>query len=270
MADEELLAKRLELLELGEKKRAILEETRRPEAKAWWVKATELLALPTAIIVLVFQFTQTAGELDSQEKIQAETAKIQAEEIKTRAETEKLLDEIAEKKGKGVEEYRKAIEDTLPKLQETLGRLDEIENRSRSSSSYGILLKFVLLWIIYNAIGLLFDIIAHVWAALLNSITMVSLSYSPSSDRKNERARKASQLLQKVLPWFHTIAGPIPDLFRWSIHLSVFIVLVIPLFDEAVTAIAGTGNFQLLVDTVKDIGLGEAISLMRQLMFGAH
>ena len=77
-------------------------DQRAPAPKSWWQTAAEGIAVPTAIVLLVFQITQVTGSFHTDRKTEVETTKLQADELKTRLETQKMLDELAASRAKGM------------------------------------------------------------------------------------------------------------------------------------------------------------------------
>ena len=264
----ELLERKIELLELEQKKKDLEAAIKAPSAKPWWTSAVELLALPAAILAIVFQMTQTTGSITDQEKTEAETAKIRIEEVKTRAELAGILDELAEKKGKGVETYRQEVEQTLPKLQETIDRLNIIEQKANRATIETILIKYVLLWILFHAIGLFFDIVSQVWSTMLASTAMVVFNRRPK-EGESENAYKRRRRVQNIAQWLVALLSPVPSILRWSMQLSIFIVLMIPLFNEASFALGSSVTFDSIIGTAPSMELSETLGKIKTILFGS-
>lgn len=264
----ERLSIKIERMEL-EQKRKELEASGKQPQKAWWVTIVEFLALPAAVIAIVAQLTGTLGTVHDQEKTQAETQKIRTEEIKTRAELEGLLDELAEKKQKGVESYRAEVEKTLPQLQDTLDRLRAINAQSDKALLERVLPKYILLWILFHAVGLFFDVIAQAWSALLASTTMAV--FNRRRDGKFEEKKEARwDRIRRTTQWVVTFAAMIPNVLRWSIQLSIFVALMVPLFNETAHLLGSDITFDHIIAAAKSLDLSGTISAMRELLFGAR
>jgi len=62
---------------------------------------------------------------------------------------------------------------------------------------------------------------------------------------------------------------PVPSILRWSLQLSIFIALMVPLFNEVSLAIGSQTSFEVVMDQGKHLEIGAALSTMKQLLFGA-
>ena len=261
------IAQKLEILTLKIEKQALEASAKAgtaAPAKAWWLTVVEFLALPAAIMAIVFQITQTTGNVQSQEKTAAETQKIRTEEIKTRAELEQLLDTIAEKKQKGVEAYRDEVEKTLPKLQETVERLKSLDAQSNRMFIESALAKYIILWVIFHAISLVFDILTQVWATLLSSSVVTFYNRRP---KKGDEEK--FEWRRKFVSWAVPVLSPIPSILRWSIQLSIFIALMIPLFDEVSRLLGSNLTFDSVFESAKALRISEAIGKVKTILFGS-
>lgn len=251
-----------------ERQRRELEEAKKkPTAKPWWASAVEILALPAAVIAIVVQFTNASSTVQTTAKTEAETAKIRVEEVKTRVELQKMLDDLAETKKKGVTAYREEIERTLPQLQQTIERLRYVESQSKSVALERSLAKYVLLWVLFHFVGLIFDIISQVWSALWSSIS----TFTSSIRLKNKDGREdydRQRRLLNVMRWVQLLAYPIPSILRWSLQLSIFIALMIPLFNEISLAIGSQTSFDVVISQAKQLEVGAALSTMKTILFG--
>lgn len=254
--------------ELDRQRRELEESKKSPPAKPWWASALEILALPAAVIAIVVQFTNASSTVQTTAKTEAETAKIKVEEIKTRVELQKMLDDLAETKQKGVTAYREEIERTLPQLQQTIERLRVVESQSKAVALERSLAKYVLLWVLFHFVGLIFDIVSQVWSALLSSVSTLvrTIRFKGKDGREDyERQRRLSNVLQ----WAQLVLYPLPSILRWSLQLSIFIALMIPLFNEVSIAIGSRTSFDIVMEQARHLEVGAALSTMKQLLFGA-
>lgn len=258
---------KLEVLSLKMDKQSLEAATKAPSSKPWWGTVVEFLALPAAILAIVFQIYQTTGSVQTQEKTAAETQKIKTEEIKTRAELEQLLDTLAEKKQKGVAAYKDEIEKTLPKLQEAAERLKALEGQPTRLLIQSAVAKFVILWILFHAIGLVFDIFSQLWSTLLSSSAMAIFNrkHRPNDEKNYEKRERT----RRITTWAVAILGPVPSVLRWSVQLSIFIALMIPLFNEISHMLGSDLAFANVLESAKGLRIGEAIGKVKQILFGA-
>lgn len=253
--------------DLERERREMEESKKKPAAKPWWASVAEILALPAAIIAIVVQFTSASSNVQTAAKTEAETEKTKVDTIKTRVELQKMLDDLAETKKKGVVAYREEIERTLPQLQQTIERLRVVESQSKAVTLDRSLAKYILLWVLFHFVGLIFDIVTQVWAALLSSIS--TLTSSIRFKTKDGRVDYDRQLrVANFTRWVHLVLFPVPSVLRWSLQLSIFIALVVPLFDEVSLAIGSRTSFDVVLAQARQLDVGAALSTMKQLLFG--
>lgn len=265
--DSTLLAKKIELLELEQRKRELMEATRAPSAKPWWESAIAFLGLPATILAIVFQLTQTSDTVQTTAKTAAETAKLRVEEVKTRVELQNMLEDLAETKKKGVSAYREEVERTIPQLQQTVERLRLIESQSGAALLERSLAKYVLLWVLFHFVGLVFDVVFEVWSALLNGISTFLYGLRLKNKDGQEDHKRRARLLAYT-SWTNLILRPVPNVLRWSLQLSIFFVLMVPLFNEVALSLGAKIPFEAVMLQAKNLEIGEALSTMKQILFG--
>ena len=263
----QLLAKKLELMELEQKRRDLETQTKSPKSKPWWASVVEFLALPAAVIAIVFQFTQASGNVQTAAKTEAETSKIRVEEVKARVELQKMLDELAGSKEKGITAYRSEIEKALPRLQETVERLQLIESQSKAVSLEMSLAKYVLLWVLFHFVGLIFDVVYQVWSALTDSLRTFLFGLKLKDKNGNDDHKRREKMI-RYYSWFDVLLRPVPTVLRWSIQLSIFLALMIPLFNEISFALGHRTSFEEVMAQAKELEFGVALSTMKKILFG--
>jgi hypothetical protein len=178
-----------------------------------------------------------------------------------------MLDDLAETKKKGVVAYREEVEKTLPQLQSTIEKLRAIESQSGAATLERSIAKYILLWVLFHFVGLIFDVIFQVWSALLNgaSTLLYSLKFKDKNGHEDyERKRRLSNYIH----WGHLVLDPVPTVLRWSLQLSIFVALMIPLFDEVANALGASIPFEVVMNQAKNLEIGAALSTMKQLLFG--
>ena len=261
-----IFARKLELLELELKKRDLEAAAKAPSAKPWWASTLEFLALPAAVIAIVLQLTQASGNVQTGAKTQAETAKIRVEEMKTRVELEKMLDDLAETKGKGVTAYREEVERAIPKLQDAIESLRRLETLASSQLLERSVAKFVLLWILFHAVGLVFDVIQQGWGTLFASLFLFVFARRPKDDSTSDHERHQKRL--KYAQISAALLSPVPNVLRWSIQLSIFFALMVPLFNEVALGLGSNTQFDTLVQQAKHLEISRALAMMKEVLFG--
>ena len=271
-SDFEALNAKLEILSLKLDKQSLTTDQKSEAKKAWWTTAIEILGLPALVVAILFQVSQTTSNIGVPEKTAAETAKIRTEELKARAELEQLIDDLAEKKGQGIAEYRNEIEQTIPKLEETIEKLSAIQKQSNKWSIERLFALYIVLWIVYVGVGLVFEIISHVWSALLSSASNYIYGLRTYDEENHkpvaESKRKKIERLQKIMPWVHSLLGPLPYLAEWAIRLSIFVALLIPFFDQILGYLGSSYSFESFYEAAKELDLAKLIAQLKTLLPG--
>jgi hypothetical protein len=73
-----------------------------------------------------------------------------------------------------------------------------------------VLPKYILLWILFHAVGLFFDVIAQAWSALLASTTMAV--FNRRRDGKFDEKKEARwDRIRRTTQWVVTFAAMIPN-----------------------------------------------------------
>lgn len=241
------------------------------KGKAWWTTVVELLGIPAVVVAILVQVNQISDSKGTPEKTFAETEKVKIESLKTRAELEGILNDLAEKKQAGVAAYKAQIEETLPKLESTLQRLHDIEQKSHESTLQRILSVYVSMWIVYAALSLFFEILGHIWAALLNSLsnTLYTLNdYDPDKPRNPTREKRIRKL-QRLIPWIHSLFGPLPSIIHWAIRVSIFVAILIPFFDQISHLLGSNETFGSLTAAAKQGDVPSVIARLKELLLGS-
>jgi hypothetical protein len=94
--DSDILRRRIEILELENKKQALEQATKPPAAKRWWQSAVELIAVPAAVIGLAVQITTVSGNIYTQQKTQREIEQLGASAARA-PDASKLAEALQEK-----------------------------------------------------------------------------------------------------------------------------------------------------------------------------
>lgn len=260
----EELARRLQLLELELRKRE-LESATKP--KAWWATVLEFLTLPAAVLAIVIQLTQASGNIKTETKTEVETTKAKVDTEKALLETEKLQLELAALRSKGPAVATQDVERLVPRLEESVERLRALQAQPQQPLLSAALAKFVVLWILFHAIGLVFDVIQQVWGSMLSGTVLYVFNKEQPHPHDEKQARKHRTRL-KLAQWAAAILSPVPSVLRWSLQLSVFVALMIPLFDEVARTLGSGFVFDTLIRQAAHLELGEALATLKQLLFG--
>jgi len=259
---------REKLLPELEIKRKELEKIGSPSPrKPWWTLAVEFLALPTAVIGLAVAFTTASGNVSTERKTAVETEQIKAN-LNKAAEAGRLATDLSEKEKQGPKAFEQAVAQNANKIKESLERLQRLEEQNARITVQTTVLKFVLLWILFIVVGLIFDIIGAAWSVVVNTSSLFMYEILNSRREKySEKFEKRRRLLQRLVHGLVIVLGQVPNVLRWSIQLSIFAVLLGPLFNEISVAFGSGIQFNDVLREAKHLHFGAMLSLMRQLLF---
>jgi len=259
---EELERRNLEL-EYELKKKQLADFGKPPAAspKSWWVIVVEFLGIPAAVIGLAVGITTASGNRATEAKTVAETVQIKAAMSKA-AETEKLASDLSTKQKEGPRAFEQAVTQNAEQIKDALERLQTLEEQSARVNVQRSVLKFVLLWILFNIVGLGFDVLGSVWGTATSTVIYTLMSFFPKM--LESREGKPPRLFPAVV----LILGQVPNILKWSIQLSIFVTLLGPLFNEIAVSFGSQTTFADVLAEAKHLHFGAMLSAMRQLLFG--
>lgn len=253
----EQISTQLKLLEIKTQDRA--EAPQKPES--WRSIVVQVIAIPAALVALFLQFGQAKDLPLQKDKTVAEISKTQTEELKTRAELQQLLDQLAEKKGQGIAVYQQQLDESLPKINATLDRISGLNRSLRSESSLTLLMKYVVLYIFWNALRLVFSAIGMVWNPMIAGF-LITIRSRLSKSRYRER-------WTRLLDVSTIILAPLPNIAFTVIEIGFFVVVLWPLFDQLAASLGTDVRFQEIASRIVHLHFGQAIGLLRQVILSA-
>jgi hypothetical protein len=264
-------------LEVQLKKKQLESLGKAPAAKKWWAVAIEFLGLPAAVIGLAVAFTTAVGNYHSDQKTVAETAQIKANLAKA-ADAGKLANDLTAKEKEGPEAFDKAVLQNADKIKDALKSFQQAEEQAAKVNIQRSVLKFVLLWVLFNVVNLVFDVLGQGWrtatATLFYAVSawLIAIQeryYREPNDGRPRRRLRWIERLQRIAPGFQVVLGPLPDILRWSIQLSIFATLLGPLFNEIAASFGSSITFADILREAEHLHFGATLSLMHQLLFGS-
>ncbi|OOG11272.1 hypothetical protein [Pseudomonas sp. C9] len=258
-SETERLKLRIEVLELELRKQSAT-----PPLDSWWAKWINFLILPAAILGIVLQLTQASGDIKTQTKTDAETIKTKAETTKSLLETEKLQIELAELRQKGTAVPREEFEKLVPRLEASVGQLRTFQSQVQAIAFIQTLGKFIILWILFHAIGLIFDIFNQFWGPMVVGSYMFAIR---DRDNLTARQRQYQKIVRKAGQWLVMALNAIPEVLRWSLQLSIFVALMIPLFNEVIRGFGSSLTFDTVIVQAQDLGIGQALAELKAILF---
>jgi hypothetical protein len=75
--------------------------------------------------------------------------------------------------------------------------------------------------------------------------------------------------VNKYLPAAAFVLGPMPDILRWSIQLSIFAVLLGPLFNEIALSFGSHITFGDVLREAERLHFAKVLSMMKQILFSS-
>lgn len=260
-----LLIKRTEI----EREKAALIKPKDSAPKPLWTTLVEVIGVPAAIAGLVLQITNVTGSVSTNEKTKAETEKIRTEEIKSRVEIQAMVEKLATAKDSNSTSYNRDFDAALPELKKAIDRLDQARQSMPMSSqqrAQDSISKFVILWIVYHFVGLVFDILNPIWSSLTTApmLLLVSKWNPKKKDGSSDYERKQAVIARcqvAIIP-----VSLVPMILRWSIQLSIFLTLLVPLFNEQTYILGSKATFNEIIKDAREMRLSKALTTVKSIL----
>jgi hypothetical protein len=234
-----------------------------PAKENWRSIVVQIIAVPAALIALFLQFNQAKNLPVDREKEVAEIAKTRTEELKTRAELQGILDGLAEKRGKSLTEYQRQLNDNLPRLEAVLGRMRDLNETSRADSAFQLLMRYVLLYIFWNAIRLVFNAVHAIWGPLIGTVTVALRNRAYNAMRKGLKVR-----WEPLINLFSVIVAPLPSVVHTVIEVAFFVAVLWPLFDLLSASLGSGVRFQQIAASFAHLNFTQAIIMLKSIIIG--
>jgi hypothetical protein len=269
--NQDLERQKLEI-EIELKKKELADFGKPPVAprRAWWTVTVELLGVPVTVLGLVVAFTTASGNRTTQQKTVAEIAQIRANLAK--ADTSKLAADLSAKQKEGPKAFDQAVAQNADKIQLALERLQQLEQQAVQINIQRAVLKFVLLWILFNVMGLIFDVLSRAWNTALGTLFYGFNAWIQNRGRERENDQRSNlwrSRYERLAPGLFLVLNPLPDVLRWSIQLSIFVVLLAPLFNEIAASFGSRITFSDVLQQGQNLNVGAMLSMMKQILFGS-
>jgi hypothetical protein len=260
-------------LEIEEKKRALA--TKKP----WWTILAEVLGIPVLVLTLAVSYTTASGNLTTKQKTEAEINQIAQGQAKAQ-EAGQLATDLSAKEKEGPQAFAQAVAQNADKIQSSLDRLQLLEQQAVRVNIQQEMLKFVLLWILFNLVGLVFNILNQVWStATSTAIYAVTAAIQSGMEKdehgiekqtpKNQKRRLWRDRFNRIAPSVFLLLGPLPNILQWSIQVSIFLALLAPLFNEISFSFGSHITFNDIFTDVKHLHFAAMLSKMRQILFSS-
>ncbi|MFD3000403.1 hypothetical protein ACFS7Z_08540 [Pontibacter toksunensis] len=227
------------------------------KVESWIKNLVMVLGIPGIFAALFLQFSLTRNTDAQVEKTRAETEQIQVNTLKQK--TDILIDTLLSQKTKNLEEYKSLINNELPKLKEAVKQFEEATVVRQNQNT---LLKYVILWIVFIAIGFFFNLISTFWSSLLN--LSMRIIYKKTQDSYNNKRQEKLRHISEVL--LHLLI-PLPSILDLVVRLSIFIVLIIPLFKETALLLGSNIEFHNILGNVREWEFSAALKSLKNILF---
>jgi hypothetical protein len=165
--------------------------------------------------------------------------------------------------------YREQVDEIVPRLQQTAQRLKDLESTTARQAVVTVLPKFIMLWIVLIAVGLIFDVVQQVWGYLLMGAMILWNRRRRSIERqlRDEGKIRRHERVADVVQWALALAGSLPNILRWSISLAMFVVLFVPVFNEVAVGLGSSYTFADVWSDVRSLRFAEALRTLQEILF---
>jgi len=225
-----------------------------------WIKnITLLLSIPGIIVVLFIQLRQPENvKADTESKL-ADARQKNAQALKTEQEIKFALDTVLNQKSKEAEAYRDLLNDKLPQLQDVVTRF---ENANLQKQNQQLIYKYIIVWVIFVGLGWFFGLFSTFWSSLIGATYFFFLRRSDKikNNKSRERTRNISQYLMLIL-------SPLPTIIKIIIEISIFVAVMIPIFNETAALLGSDKSFTDVLQNFSHFEINKAIDDVRSILF---
>ena len=254
--DPELRKRQLQLLDL-QIEEAKDKVTKDKAPKKWSQATIEFLALPTAVVTIAGGIITATGNLHpTHNTVGAASSSVPSVAQPSTGRTGEVS--VPVPLSKQNEAAQAGSQQSVPALTSTIA-------------------KFILLWILFSVVNLVFEVIDRIWAFLLTggfmSLNTIRRRLQEGKEQEDDGAPtgKRRGRMQRLAPYFQVVfvvIGQAPSILRWSIQLSLFYILLGPLFDEIAISFGSTTRFSEIMREIEHFQFSYMFATMRQLLFG--
>lgn len=170
-----------------------------------------------------------------------------------------VLDTLINLKTQNIQEYKKIINNELPKLKENLAQWERANIQRQNQNT---VFKYIVIYIVFIALGLFFSLISTFWSSFLG--VLMRVVYKRTTDSYNNKGQKRLRNWAEIGLY---VLGPLPGILDLFVRLSLFIALLIPLFNESAVLLDSSISFNDVVENVKHWRFTEALEQLRSILF---
>ncbi len=242
--------------------------------RVWWEYAIQFLGLPVIVLGMVFTFTQINTESSNASLNKIKQTTELAQQNKANAEATKLKLEIEEIQRK----QQAGIRVSTAERDDLLERVKSLIKPATPIPASALLLKYLALTFMFMGLSLFFQLVGTLWSVLFNLASNLIYANFPQrrsasdpaepseSEADFEKRRKRYDLLRTVWQHFSVFAVPLPSLVDWSIRLSIFTAVVVPLFDETAATLGSALRFSDLLGPMRHWEVSVAVQRLHDLI----
>jgi hypothetical protein len=133
-----------------------------------------------------------------------------------------------------------------------------------TETAFQLLMRYVLLYIFWNAIRLLFNAVGAVWGPLIGTATLTL------RNRVNKAHREGVKVGWEPLINIGTmIVAPIPSIVHTVIEFSFFVAVLWPLFDLLSASLGSAVRFQNIASAFAHLKFTQAILMLKSIIIGS-
>ena len=298
--DFELLATKLDLIR---EKMEVLKSPEKKEAPPWYVVMGGILSVPAMVIVMIMNFSQYQTSTVTTEKEIKETTKTKLEIEQLRSKAVELKATV---KSEDIQSLKSSLNDVIPLLQQSATRLERQGNITSSIETSFLLRFIVtwaflnFIGVFFSAFFTGWNLIVqfpYTFGNIRRQQIRNQERFAEDKQRKrhqeerknyqrqnqddledfDERQQKEQKDLHllferrsnRLALWIEglsLILRVFPQLFQVSLQVAVFIVIIIPMFDQVAVSMGSKVRFQHVLSSAKQLNFNKSLSYVRELV----
>jgi hypothetical protein len=298
--DFELLATKLDLIR---EKMEVLKPPEKKEASPWYVVIVGILGVPAIIILMIMNFSQYQTSTFTTEKTIQETTKTKLEIEQLRSKAAELKATV---KSEDIQSLKSSLNDVIPLLQQSATRLERQGNITSSIETSFLLRFIVawaflnFIGVVFSAFFAGWDLIVqfpYTFGNIRRQQIRNQERFAEDKQRKRhqeesknyqrqsqddledfyERQHKEQKDLYSLFErrrhrldlWIQGLSSILrvfPRLFQVSLQVAVFVVIIIPMFDQVAVRMGSKVRFENVLSSAKQLDFNKSLSYVRELV----
>jgi hypothetical protein len=270
--DEDIVAAKLDTV--AAKLETVQSKVEGKPKENWRNVAVQLIAIPSAVLLLYIQFHQARTTPLEEKKTAAEIEKLELESKSLQAKTDldanvtKLLDALKDNRTREVAALQQELrQQTLPQLEQALEHIETLNRQETSRINQNLFAKYVVLYIFWNALRLFFNVVDAFWRPLLG-VSTAALYSSTERPGKTERSRRHQQVRRKIMQFVLPILSQAPSILHTAIEVGLFAIVFVPFFNELMLSLGHGESFRTVAGLMARLQIGDALRLIHNVVLG--